>query len=509
MTTSHPSSKECSEAPEINGWRIKVFDSLSLPTLVLKPDRSILDVNNKFLEEFQLDAKQVLGKKCHDFFFHSEKRCISDACPLDKVLQDKKGQSILRRIHTPDGREKWEDRVFSPVLDDRGEVSYIIESIRDVTQIRVLEKELSEIKAFTKKVIQSSPSAIVASDMKGQILVMNQAAEELFGFNLAEARNSISVEALYPPGLARELMKKIRSEVPGGRGKLPGTRVTIVDAHGVEIPAELTASIIYEDDQEVASMGIFSDLREKLADEERMSKMLARVAQAEKMASLGRLAAGVAHEINNPLTGILFYANLIMERLEEKDPFRADLKCILEDAGRCRDIVKNLLAYSRQTFQMKEVFPLNLLVEQSLGLIRDQKLFMNIEVVKDLSDEIMMIHADKMQLSQVIVNLVINAIDAMDRKGRLTLRTYLAVDKAHLEVSDTGSGISPENVLKIFDPFFTTKQPGKGTGLGLSTAYGIVHENGGNISVKDTGPSGTTFLVELPLYNTSEDSTLL
>jgi signal transduction histidine kinase len=161
---------------------------------------------------------------------------------------------------------------------------------------------------------------------------------------------------------------------------------------------------------------------------------------------------------------------------------------------------------------MKETFQLNLLVDQSLSLIRDQKLFMNIEIKKDMSEDMMLICADKIQLSQVVVNLVINAIHAMDRKGSLTLRTYRdkSARKAFLEVSDTGCGIPTENLSKIFDPFFTTKQPGKGTGLGLSTAYGIVHENGGNITVKQTGPGGTTFLVELPLYHSSDnDSELL
>jgi PAS domain S-box-containing protein len=505
-------SEELRKFPVKNGWRTKVFDSLSLPTLVLKPDMIILDANRQFFQEFKLEAEQVLGKKCHDFFFHSQKPCSLDACPLSKVLREKQGHSVLKQVHTKEGAVKWEDRVFSPVLDDHGEVAFIIESIRDVTQIRNLEKELSEIKAFTKKVIQSSASAIVAADMKGEILVMNQAAEELFGYTIEEARNKINIGSSYPPGQAREIMRKLRSESFGGKGKLPCTRITIINPKGVEIPSELTAAIIYEDGVEVATMGIFNDLREKLADEERMSKMLARVAQAEKMASLGQLAAGVAHEINNPLTGILFYANLLLERLKEDDPTREDLRCILEDAGRCRDIVKNLLAYSRQTQQMKETFQLNLLVDQSLSLIRDQKLFMNIEIKKDMSEDMMLICADKIQLSQVVVNLVINAIHAMDRKGSLTLRTYRdkSARKAFLEVSDTGCGIPTENLSKIFDPFFTTKQPGKGTGLGLSTAYGIVHENGGNITVKQTGPGGTTFLVELPLYHSSDnDSELL
>jgi two-component system NtrC family sensor kinase len=169
--------------------------------------------------------------------------------------------------------------------------------------------------------------------------------------------------------------------------------------------------------------------------------------------------------------------------------------------------VKNLLAYSRRSTTTKEIIPLNDLVNQSLNLIRDQKLFGNIIVSKEMSGELILIHGDRNQLAQVIINLVMNASGAMDGEGVLTFRTYRDKPnkRAYLEVSDTGCGIPPENLPRIFDPFFTTKEPGKGTGLGLSTSLGIIQESGGNISVKETGPQGTTFLVELPLFVPSED----
>jgi len=239
--------------------------------------------------------------------------------------------------------------------------------------------------------------------------------------------------------------------------------------------------------------------------------VLLRAARAEKMASLGQLAAGVAHEINNPLTGILLYGGLLLEDLPKDDPKHQDMQSIIEDANQCRNIVKSLLAYSRQTSANKATLDLNELVEQSLSLIRDQSLFINIKVVKEFSDEKMLIKVDRSQLNQVIVNLVINAVDAMERKGTLTIRTYCDKGKrkgdgkkaaagfAYLEVSDTGCGISEDNLPRIFDPFFTTKDPGKGTGLGLSTVFGITQENSGNIWVKETSQAGTTFILELPL----------
>jgi signal transduction histidine kinase len=223
------------------------------------------------------------------------------------------------------------------------------------------------------------------------------------------------------------------------------------------------------------------------------------------MASLGQLAAGVAHEINNPLTGIIFYADLLMNTLPEDDPRRRSLTCMYEDAKRCGKIIKNLLTYSRQESHSEEILHVNSLLEHSLDLIRDPKFFMGIQIKKDLSDEIMLVKGDMDQLGQVIVNLILNAVDAMDHKGTMTLRTYRhkSAGKAYIEVADTGRGIPAENLPLIFDPFFTTKAPGKGTGLGLSTAYGIIKENKGRIWVKETSGKGTTFAVELPLYRIS------
>lgn len=461
-----------------------------------------------FITKYGVGLDQISGKRCHDFFYHSEDHCPCEICPLPLVLADKRGQTILRQTKSAEGEDNWEDRIFSPILGDNGEVEYIIESVRDVTQVKVLEKELSGIKEFTEKLVQSSASGIVAANMQGKILVMNQAARELFGYHDEETIKSITTVDLYPPGEAREIMRKLRDPHIGGKGKLPNIKICILGADGEEIPVDIAAAIIYEGDREVATMGIFSDLREKLAAENRMQDMLKRTARAEKLASMGQLAAGVAHEINNPLTGILLYANLMLEHLKEDDPQREELNYVIEDTNRCREIVKGLLAYSRQASPNREVFHLNDLVEQGLGLIRDQRLFLHVQVIRKLSDDVLLIHADRNQLCQVVINLVMNALDAMEMQGFLTLRTYQdeTAGLAFLEVSDTGCGIPQEDFSKIFDPFFTTKGPGKGTGLGLSTAYGIVKENGGRIFVKQTGPQGTTFVIELPLQQASADS---
>jgi len=485
---------------ELN-WRYMLFDSLSFPTLIINPDKIILDINHNLKKKLSAN-KNLIGKTCHEYFFNSKTPCESATCPLPKLFADKKGQSKLIKIDT-DMEDMWEDRVFIPILNENDEVAFIRVSIRDATQVKALEKELQDVRNLMEKIVQSSASSIVAADIRGNALLMNEAAENLFDYSLEEFQQNHSAKDFYPPGVAKEIMKKLRSKDYGGKGKLTSTKIDIVNSKGEIIPGEIAAAIIYEGNQEVATMGIYTDLRDKIAVEKKLEKAQKQLAQSEKLASIGQLAAGVAHEINNPLTGILFNANLLLEEQKEGSIIYSDLKYIIEDVNRCKRIVKDLLVYSRQANPAKNFVQLNMLVDQSLSLIHDQKLFGNIKIEKKMSEEMMLINVDENHLNQVIINLVMNARDAMNGKGILTLHTYRnkAAQKAYLEVSDTGCGIPEKNLHNIFDPFFTTKEPGKGTGLGLSTVYGIMQENGGNISVKETSPKGTTFLIELPLYS--------
>ena len=485
---------------------MKVFDTIPYPSLILTPDKIIVSANRAFLERKQTELENVVGRTCHRVFYNTDEPCSKAICPFSKVIAQKKWQSVLRRVEYEGNEEVWVDRMFSPVLDEKGNVKFIMECVRDVTRVITLEKRSIHIRQFLDKVIQSSHNAIVVSDMKGHILLMNQAAEELFGYSMEEAIRTKNAKSCYPPGQAQEVMRRLKSEDFGGKGKLSAFRIDVINAKGETVPVEMTGAIIYDGEEEVATTGIFYDLREKIAGEKKLKEALVQINRSEKMAALGQLAAGVAHEVNNPLTGILIYANLALEGLDQANPLRKYLTSVINDTERCKNIVKDLLVYSRQTSPSKEMFEVNSLIEQSLTFIRDQKRFMNIELVKHMSDDMMLIHADKSQLSQVIINLVMNAIDAMNRKGTLTFRTYRDKPhkKAYIEVSDTGCGIPEENLSKIFDPFYTTKGPEKGTGLGLSTSYGIVKENGGRISIKETSPRGTTFLIELPLYMPDE-----
>jgi signal transduction histidine kinase len=281
---------------------------------------------------------------------------------------------------------------------------------------------------------------------------------------------------------------------------LSSTQVNLVTKKGESLPASLSAAIIYDEEgQEMASVGIFTDLRERFRMQKELEETQLKLLHSEKMGSLGKMAAGVAHEINNPLGGILIYANLLLEETPAEDPKWANLKHIVDQTMRCKDIVKELLDFSRETKHRWVQCDINQSLEQIIGLLGRQALFHDIQIIKEIDPFLTPIVADPGQLNQVFINLMTNAVDAMNGKGILTVRTYAIPEegKIGVEIADTGCGIPAENLPRIFDPFFTTKD--KGTGLGLSTVYGIIGEHGGSIEVRSNTGQGTGFILRLPV----------
>jgi len=219
--------------------------------------------------------------------------------------------------------------------------------------------------------------------------------------------------------------------------------------------------------------------------------------RSEKLASIGTLAAGVAHEINNPLTGILLYASILNSDKRLDPALLPDLERIISEARRCGGIVKNLLEFSRESLPEKESADLEAILEEVIRFFHNQPDFINITIRKNYSHDLPHISVDPNQMQQVFLNLVINAGHAMPQGGVLEISTYRSPDGKYVcaEVKDTGTGIPEENITRIFDPFFTTKP--EGTGLGLAISYGIIENNGGKIEVKSTVGQGTLFVVML------------
>jgi two-component system NtrC family sensor kinase len=250
-------------------------------------------------------------------------------------------------------------------------------------------------------------------------------------------------------------------------------------------------------------------LEQKVHDRtQELMQMQMRVAQSERLASVGMLAAGVAHEINNPLGGILALTMLTLEDLPGDHPNRSNLEEVVRQTRRCRDIVKGLLDFSRQSDVSMEVLDVNGVIEQTLDLVAKQASFFNVEVVRHWAADLPTVTADRSQLQQVFLNILMNATQAMHEQGTITITTCPAETGAMVEVAiaDTGCGIPREMVDRIFDPFFTTKSGGQGTGLGLAIAYGIVTRHHGTITVDSVVERGTTFTIRLPATGTADAS---
>ena len=223
--------------------------------------------------------------------------------------------------------------------------------------------------------------------------------------------------------------------------------------------------------------------------------------ETSHLAMLGQLAAGVAHEINNPLGGILLYSNLLLENPPDDSVAQKNLARIVQEATRCKRIVKGLLDFARQSKPEKEPNDLNILIDRTLALIENQSAFHNIQIQRKFAASLPSIIADGRQLQQVFMNIILNAADAMQDGGTLTVSTWLLGDGDRVEArfEDTGCGIKPEHIPYLFDPFFTTKEVGKGTGLGLSISYGIVEAHGGRLHVESELGKGSVFCVLLPV----------
>ena len=222
------------------------------------------------------------------------------------------------------------------------------------------------------------------------------------------------------------------------------------------------------------------------------------IRRSEQLASVGRLAAGVAHEINNPLTGVLAFSDLMREKENMDDQDREDLEVIIRETKRAREIVRGLLDYARETPSLKVSMNVNDVVRQTMQLLGKREAFQQVNLVKALADDLPPVNGDRNQLQQVLVNLSLNACEAMSDGGTLMIATSGKSDRVVVEVTDTGCGIRPEHLDKIFEPFFTTKAVGKGTGLGLSVTYGIVQQHGGTLEVESAMGKGTTFIITLP-----------
>jgi len=482
-----------------------ILDSLPYRIMVVNMDMTVERVNQTFLRDFCLTRKDVLEKHCYEIRYGLEKPCGEAGYPcymLDlKEMTEDRIISTIREFCDTNGEARFDVITTAPIYDEQGEIVQVLEASRDVTNRIKLEREAQKSNIFFQNVIQSAVDGIVVVDTRGNVLIFNEGMESLTGYKAEEIMEHGHLSSFYDIDVAKENMRKMRSDQHGAVGKLNPTSMSVTTKDGEEIPVTLTASIITIDNREIGSVGIFTDMREVLKMRKDLEDAHLQLVQSEKIASVGRMAAGVAHEINNPLAGALIYAELLKERISDDPQSRADIQEVIDQTLRCKNIVSELLEFSRQSIGRTSSFSLDHLIGQCLNLLVNQALFQDIRVATEIEPDMPEMVGDIGQLQQVFTNLFINAADAMGGKGVLTVIAGYQPDDSRfvVKVSDTGPGVPVHLRDKIFDIFFTTKPVGKGTGLGLSITRNIVQLHGGTIGFECPPAGGTTFIVELPL----------
>jgi len=396
------------------------------------------------------------------------------------------------------GRKEMFDPLNSEEVDVlqalAGQAATAVMNGRLYHSLREKANELQELTEYNENIIESMDSGILVLNLDGKVVRWNRAMEglyrrqrdEVLGHSLDEIFPEAFLEALRGSlvlGRNEEIANIYKLHLPCNDGR--ALRVNVSVAPFKVGSGERCGTIIIVDDVTVR-MGLEEQLQ-----------------HSEKMASIGILAAGVAHEVNTPLTGISSYTQMLRQQIKNDDPRSALLEKIEKQTFRAAKIVNNLLNFSRSSKAEFENLDTNKVLLDVLSLLEHQLERGRIKVRKELND-LPLVRGNENRLQQVFFNLILNARDAMPKGGWLTLATRAEDDAVVVEVRDTGHGIKPEHVRRIYDPFFTTKGIGRGTGLGLSISFGIVQEHGGAIFVESVPGQGTTFQVALPSLAAAE-----
>jgi len=489
-----------------------ILDSLPYRIMVINMDLTVETVNQTFIRHFNIDRSQIEGKHCFDLRYGLEKPCneIGKTCFLLDHMQEIKEKGIFSTVSEradENGETHYDVVTIAPIFDERGEIIQILEASRDITERVKLEKEVEKSNIFFENMIQSTVDGIVVVDTKGNVLIFNEGMARLTGYSSEEIINKGHLSTFYDIDVAKENMKKMRSDEFGPVGKLNPTSLSVKTKDGDEIPVTLSASVITIDGEETGSVGVFTDMREILKMRKDLEEAHLQLVQTEKIASVGRMAAGVAHEINNPLSGVLIYAELLKEDLKNQPERLKDAQEIIDQTLRCKKIVSEMLEFSRQSVGKTSSFSLKYLLNKCLDLLINQAIFQNIQVVKEIETNMPEMVGDMGQLQQVFTNLFINSAHAMETRGVLGITASYSQQNScfTIKISDTGPGIPAELRDKIFDIFFTTKPVGTGTGLGLSISQNIIKLHGGKISFDCPPEGGTTFTIELPFEFTEQE----
>ena len=432
------------------------------------------------LEEFP-DDREILEAEDLAYFL-----------PLE-VKDDIIGVLALGRKLTGDYLSTEDLEVLRPLA---AHVALAIDNALLYREVQRRARELERLKEYSENIVESIQGGVMVVDPEGVVQSWNRSLARIYGVEPADAVGR-RLDELFPQRFLR-LLEEARRRVYEGLEPLTSAyRIPLRTRTGEDRVVTLSMAPLLGGEGPESLVVIVDDVTER-------TELESQLRQAEKLTSVGLLAAGVAHEVNTPLTGISSYVQMLQRKLPETDPRRAILEKIEKQTFRASQIVNNLLNFSRQETGEMRAVQLNDVVRETLSLAEIQLRKRKIRVVTELADGMASVIGDPIKLQQVLMNLLLNARDAMPDGGEIRIRTQQQETDAVLVVRDTGTGIAKENLDKVYDPFFTTKGVGKGTGLGLSVTYGIIQEHRGTISVDSQPGRGTTFRIALPIAGAGE-----
>ena len=367
-----------------------------------------------------------------------------------------------------------------------GTVTIALENARLYESLEYRAVEYQTLREFSENVIESINVGVLACDLEQRIEMWNSPMEAMYGLKRSEVEGK-KLDEIFPPELLAEFPQ---ASEPHRVVSLYKFRLPTRDGRQLIVNLSL-APLLGKDDQVIGRLLIMNDLTERVSLE-------GQLVQAEKLSSIGLLAAGVAHEVNTPLAVITSQAQMLMKQIPQDDPRSRTLDKIIKQSFRASEIVNNLLKFSRVSGSEHTELDLNKLIRETLSLVDPMLKASKISLNAQLDANLPLVYGNSGKLQQVFMNLIMNARDAMPRGGELTLATEFDNSTIRVEVSDNGEGIPADHLDKIFDPFFTTKSTSRGTGLGLAVTYGIIREHAGKIRVESLMGRGTSFHLEFP-----------
>ena len=473
----------------------QLFESMQEGLWLIDKDSITTFVNPRMAEILGYTAEEMLGK--HLFAFMDERGIEVAKYNLERRRQGIKEQHDFEFIRK-DGARVYASLETSPITDEAGNYVGALACVADITERKKADEALKLSEERYRLLVDNASEAIVVIQ-DGMFKFFNDRAVELLGYSREELASKPFIELIHPDD-QQMLMERYLERLKGGN---PPSLYSfkVINKAGNVLWGEVNAVAITWEGRP-ATLNFLTDVTERKKAEEEKQRMEEQLRLAGRLAAVGELSAGVAHELNNPIAAIQGFAQLLTGRNDLDETTKKDLGIIYREAQRAAKITQNLLSFARRHEPEKGFVSLNEVLEKTIELRAHQMKVNNIEVVVEFATDLPKTTADFFQMQQVFVNIINNAEQAMveaHRKGRLVVKTQKAGNMIQATFADDGPGISEDNLKRIFDPFFTTKEVGKGTGLGLSICYGIVEAHGGRIYARSKLGQGATVVVEIPI----------